>query len=277
MTRHQLIKQIKKKKSFLCIGLDSDLSKIPGFLLEKGDPVFEFNKAIIDETHDLCVAYKPNTAFYECNGYKGWYDLERTIQYIKDNYPDIFVIADAKRGDIGNTSKMYAKAFFENMDCDAITIAPYMGSDSVLPFTEYNNKWIVLLSITSNTGAYDFQYHENKDQCKLYERVITLSKTWADENKAMYVVGATKVETLKGIRDMVPRHFLLIPGIGAQGGSLEEVVKNGITNDCGLLVNASRSIIFPGDISKNFALSARKKARHLQKEMEAYLIKYNII
>jgi orotidine-5'-phosphate decarboxylase len=251
------------------------MEKIPPFLLKHKDPVFEFNKRIIDATAEFAVAYKPNVAFYECYGAKGWSSLELTVEYIKDKYPDIFVIADAKRGDIGNTSKMYAKAFLENMPFDAITVAPYMGEDSVTPFLSYKGKWVVLLALTSNKGADDFQYH-NEDGIKLYERVLTVSQKWGTVNNLMYVVGATRAEMLKDIRQQVPDHFLLVPGVGAQGGSLAEVAKYGLNNKCGLLVNSSRGIIF-ADNSENFDKTAGEKAKEMQLEMEKYLLQHKLI
>jgi len=275
MDRNRLFERIVRKRSFLCVGLDSEIEKIPSFLLKEEDPVFEFNKRIIEATHEYAVAYKPNVAFYECYGSKGWISLESTVRYIKENYPDIFVIADAKRGDIGNTSKMYAKAFLENMPFDAITVAPYMGEDSVTPFLSYNEKWVVLLALTSNKGADDFQYHD-EDGIKLFERVLTVSQKWGTINNLMYVVGATRAEMLKGIRKLVPDHFLLIPGIGAQGGSLEEVAKYGLNSKCGLLVNSSRGIIF-ADNSENFGKVAGEKAKEIQVEMEKYLRQHNLI
>ena len=235
------------------------LKRSPLFCLKEKDPVFEFNKRIIDATHKYAVAYKPNVAFYECYGAKGWLSLESTVRYIKENYPDIFVIADAKRGDIGNTSKMYAKAFLENMPFDAITVAPYMGEDSVTPFLSYNDKWVILLALTSNKGADDFQYH-NEDGIKLFERVLSVSQKWGTINNMMYVVGATRAEMLKDIRKIVPDHFLLVPGVGAQGGSLEEVARYGMNSKCGLLVNSSRGIIF-ADNTENFDKVAGEKAK----------------
>ena len=269
MDHLQLIGNIRAKRSFLCVGLDSEIEKIPSFLSEAEDPVFEFNKRIIDSTAKYTVAYKLNLAFYECNGIKGWKSLGSTLTYIRKKYPDIMVIADAKRGDIGNTSKMYAKAFFENYDFDALTVAPYMGEDSVTPFLTYPGKWVILLALTSNKGADDFQYH-NEDGIKLFERVLSLSKKWGNPGNMMYVVGATRAEMLKEIRQIVPDHFLLVPGVGAQGGSLKEVAKYGLNNNCGLLVNSSRGIIF-ADNSPDFALVAGQKAQELQEEMETYL------
>ena len=275
MDHSQLFKSITEKRSFLCVGLDSEIEKIPSFLLKTKDPVFEFNRRIIDSTHKYTVAYKPNVAFYECNGTKGWKSLESTLNYIKKNFPGILVIADAKRGDIGNTSKMYAREFFENMNFDAVTVAPYMGEDSVTPFLTYSNKWVILLALTSNKGADDFQYH-NEDGLKLFERVLTLSCKWGSINNLMFVVGATRAEMLKDIRKIVPEHFLLIPGVGAQGGSLQEVVKYGLTNKCGLLVNSSRGIIF-ADNSENFDKVAGEKAAEIQKEMQQYLSQHKLI
>jgi orotidine-5'-phosphate decarboxylase len=275
MNHSQLFKSITEKRSFLCVGLDSEIEKIPSFLIKSKDPVFEFNRRIIDSTYKYAVAYKPNVAFYECNGLKGWKSLESTLNYIKKNFPGILVIADAKRGDIGNTSKMYAREFFENMNFDAVTVAPYMGEDSVTPFMTYSNKWVILLALTSNKGADDFQYHD-EDGLKLFERVLTLSSRWGSIDNLMYVVGATRAEMLKDIRKIVPEHFLLIPGVGAQGGSLQEVVKYGITNKCGLLVNSSRGIIF-ADSSENFDKVAGEKAAEIQKEMELYLTQHKLI
>jgi orotidine-5'-phosphate decarboxylase len=275
MDHKRLTENIIKKRSFLCVGLDSEIDKIPSFLLNQKDPVLEFNKRIIDATHEYAVAYKPNVAFYECRGAKGWDSLELTVRYIKENYPDIFVIADAKRGDIGNTSKMYAKAFFENMPSDAVTVAPYMGEDSVTPFLTYSDKWVVLLALTSNHGADNFQYH-NEDGIKLFERVLSLSQKWGNINNLMYVVGATRSEMLREIRKLVPDHFLLVPGVGAQGGSLAEVAKYGLNSKCGLLVNSSRGIIF-ADNSENFDKVAGEKAKELQLEMEKYLRQHKLI
>lgn len=275
MNHSQLFENIRRKRSFLCVGLDSEIEKIPSFLLKTKDPVFEFNRRIIDETSRYAVAYKPNIAFYECYGSKGWNTLEKTVKYIKEKAPDILVIADAKRGDIGNTSKMYAKAFLENMPFDAITVAPYMGEDSVTPFLSYKDKWVVLLALTSNKGADDFQYH-NEDGIKLFERVLTVSQKWGNTNNLMFVVGATRAEMLKDIRKIVPDHFLLVPGVGAQGGSLEEVAKYGMNSKCGLLVNSSRGIIF-ADSSENFDKVAGEKAREMQVEMEKYLLERNLI
>jgi orotidine-5'-phosphate decarboxylase len=275
MTHTELFEKIVRKKSFLCVGLDTEIDKIPSFLLGKKNPIFEFNKRIIDATHEFTVAYKPNVAFYESEGTKGWTALNDTVKYINENYPDIFVIADAKRGDIGNTSKMYAKAFFENMPFDAVTVAPYMGEDSVTPFLSYENKWAILLALTSNKGADDLQYHDD-DGIKLFERVLSVSKKWGTINNLMYVIGATRAEKLMNIRKLVPDHFLLIPGIGAQGGSLEEVVKYGMNSKCGLLVNSSRGIIFAGS-GTDFDTIAGQKAKEIQLEMEKYLLQRNLV
>jgi orotidine-5'-phosphate decarboxylase len=275
MTHNDLFENIVKKRSFLCVGLDSELEKIPPFLLKSKHPIFEFNKRIIEATSEFAVAYKPNVAFYECYGLEGWAALDLTVRYIKDNYPDIFVIADAKRGDIGNTSKMYAKAFLENMPFDAITVAPYMGEDSVIPFLSYKDKWVVLLALTSNKGADDFQYHSD-DGIKLFERVLSVSRKWGTNDNMMYVVGATRAEMLKDIRKLVPDHFLLVPGVGAQGGSLEEVSKYGMNSKCGLLVNSSRGIIF-ADNSENFDKVAGEKAEEIQIEMDKYLTQNRLI
>jgi len=275
MNHLQLFNNIIQKRSFLCVGLDSEIEKIPSFLKKLKDPVFEFNKRIIETTHHYTVAYKPNVAFYESLGSEGWKSLEATVKYIKKKYPDIFVIADAKRGDIGNTSRVYARAFFEKMHFDAVTVAPYMGEDSVTPFLSYDEKWVVLLALTSNKGAGDFQYH-NEDGIRLFERVLSLSRKWGNENNMMYVIGATHAEMLKDIRKLVPDHFLLVPGVGTQGGSLEEVVKYGMTNKCGLLVNSSRGIIF-ADNTENFAKVAGEKAREIQLEMRGFLAERNLI
>lgn len=275
MTYDQLFEQIKKKKSFLCVGLDSDIAKIPSHLLEEEDPVFAFNKAIVDATAEVAIAYKPNIAFYECRGLEGWRSLEKTVAYIKENYPEIFTIADAKRGDIGNTSQMYAKAFLETLDFDAITVAPYMGEDSVTPFLQYEGKWVVLLALTSNKGAFDFQFFEQEGE-RLYERVLRKSQEWGNDRNMMYVVGATKADMLEGIRKIVPEHFLLVPGVGAQGGSLEEVAKYGMNNHCGLIVNSSRGIIF-ADKTENFARRAGEEARKLQADMERLLVGRGIV
>lgn len=277
MTKEELFENIKRKKSFLCVGLDTDLQKIPEHLFDSENAMFEFNKAIIDATADLCVAYKPNLAFYESVGLEGWKVLEQTVDYIRTNYPDQFLIADAKRGDIGNTSKMYARTFFGNLDFDTVTVAPYMGEDSVTPFLSYEGKWVTLLALTSNKGAYDFQFIENKENGKkLYEQVLEQSKQWGNPDNMMYVVGATKAEMLKNIRQIIPDNFLLVPGIGAQGGSLEEVCKYGMNPHCGLLVNSSRAIIY-ADNSENFASIARQEAKKVQLEMEKFLQEFHII
>ncbi len=269
MTTQQLIQQIKTKKSFLCIGLDVDLTKIPKHLLELEDPIFEFNKAIIDATHDLCVSYKPNIAFYEAYGLKGWQSLEKTINYINENYPDIFTIADAKRGDIGNTSTMYAKAFLEDLNFDSVTVAPYMGKDSVEPFLAFENKHTILLALTSNEGAFDFQTKNIEGQ-ELYKTVIKTSKGWKNSQNLMYVVGATKAEYFTEIRKILPDSFLLVPGVGAQGGSLQDVCKFGLNEDIGLLINSSRAIIYASS-DEDFAQKARVEALKMQQEMEMIL------
>lgn len=278
MTRSELFENIKKKKSFLCVGLDTDITKIPKHLLNTEDPVFEFNKQIIDATHDLCVAYKPNMAFYETEGAKGWVSLEKTINYINHTYKNIFTIADAKRGDIGNTSKMYAKAFLKNLNFDSITVAPYMGEDSVTPFLEYKNKWVILLALTSNTGALDFQMlelntHFDGEWEMLFQKVLETSMEWGSPDNIMYVVGATKAEMLSDIRKIIPEHFLLVPGVGTQGGSLQDVAKYGMNKQCGLLVNSSRGIIYAGS-DEDFADKARAEAMKLQKAMKLVLKKY---
>jgi orotidine-5'-phosphate decarboxylase len=267
MKKEDLLIQIKTKKSFLCIGLDTDIQKIPKFLLESEDPIFEFNKKIIDATNSYCVAYKPNIAFYESLGINGWKALEKTINYLNSSYPEIFTIADAKRGDIGNTSSMYAKAYFETLNFDSITINPYMGKDSVEPFLEYKNKHTILLALTSNVGAFDFQTKNIVDNSnKLYEEVIKTSTSWENSNQLMYVVGATKASYLKEIRNIVPNNFLLIPGVGAQGGDLKEVCDNGLNNEVGLLINSSRSIIYASN-DTNFDIDAAKNAQEIQSHM----------
>ena len=275
MNRFELVKAIREKRSFLCIGLDSDLTKIPTFLLDHEDPIFEFNRQIIDATHDLAVAYKPNLAFYECNGLNGWQSLTKTIQYLKRF--NVFTIADAKRGDIGNTSTQYAKAFFgkeaSGLDFDAITVAPYMGEDSVKPFLEFEGKWTILLALTSNKGADNFQFLQSgADGPRLFQSVLEKSSQWGTPENMMYVVGATKAEMLTEIRKIVPDHFLLVPGVGAQGGSLQEVAKYGIIKDCGLLVNSSRNIIYASK-ERDFAAKARAEAEMMQKEMDEILTK----
>lgn len=269
MTTQQLVQQIRQKKSFLCIGLDVDLTKIPPHLLELEDPIFEFNKAIIDATHDLCVSYKPNTAFYEAYGLKGWQSLQKTIDYLNEKHPGIFTIADAKRGDIGNTSTMYAKAFLEDLNFDSVTVAPYMGKDSVEPFLAFENKHAIMLALTSNEGAFDFQT-KNVDGEELYKMVIKTSKTWKNSHNLMYVVGATKAEYFAEIRKMVPDNFFLVPGVGAQGGSLSEVCQYGMNAEVGLLINSSRGIIYASN-GTDFAEKAREEAQQLQQEMEAIL------
>lgn len=266
MNRADLFHQIQEKQSFLCVGLDSDLQKIPKHLLDTEDPIFEFNKQIIDATQDLVVAYKPNIAFYEAMGAKGWESLEKTINYIPDH---IFTIADAKRGDIGNTSSLYARAFFENMNFDSVTVAPYMGSDSVKPFLEFKNKWVILLGVTSNEGGKDFQFLEAEGR-PLYQHVMDTSSYWGDTDNMMYVVGATRPEYLESIRKIVPDHFLLVPGVGAQGGDLEAVCKYGLNDHCGLLINSSRGIIYASQ-GEDFADRAREEATKLQKQMANFL------
>jgi orotidine-5'-phosphate decarboxylase len=271
MTRKELIEQIRQKKSFLCIGLDTDLEKIPAHLLETEDPVFEFNKAIIDATNDLCVAYKPNIAFYEALGPKGWESLKKTIDYIPSH---CLTIADAKRGDIGNTSTYYAKTFFEYLNCDSVTVAPYMGEDSVTPFTAFENKWVILLALTSNKGALDFQFLTDVQGEELYKKVLKKSTKWGTPENMMYVVGATRAEGIGEVRKLVPDHFFLVPGVGAQGGSLEDVANYGWNSDCGLLVNSSRGIIYASS-DKDFAEKAREEAQLLQQEMESILVAKN--
>ena len=272
MNRQQLIEQIRTKKSFLCVGLDTDIKKMPPHLLSDKDPIFTFNKNIIDATAPYCVAYKPNLAFYEAFGLKGIDAFERTIDYLKKNYPNHFIIADAKRGDIGNTSAMYAKTFFEEYDVDALTIAPYMGEDSVKPFLGYDGKWVVLLALASNKGSHDFQLTEDANGERLFEKVLRKSQVWGNADNMMYVVGATQGEMFKDVRKHVPNHFLLVPGVGAQGGSLQEVCKYGMTKDCGLLVNSSRGIIYASN-GEDYAEVAASKAKELQAEMAIELEK----
>ncbi len=273
MTRTQLFEQIKRKRSFLCIGLDTDITKIPKHLLDAEDPIFEFNRQIIDATQEFCVAYKPNLAFYESLGARGWISLEKTLQYIPK---DCFTIADAKRGDIGNTSALYAKAFFEQMNFDSVTVAPYMGEDSVAPFLNFKNHWVILLALTSNSGAQNFQMKKVENDQFLFEQVIETSKLWGTAENMMYVVGATRAEQLNEVRNLIPEHFLLVPGVGAQGGSLQEVAKYGMNNQCGLLVNSSRNIIY-ASADKDFAFKASLAALETQKEMEALLMAANLI
>jgi orotidine-5'-phosphate decarboxylase len=270
MNRQQLIAAIQRKKSFLCVGLDTDIKKIPQHLLDREDPVAAFNKAIIEATSDLCVAYKPNLAFYECEGAKGWESLRATMDAVPG---DCFTIADAKRGDIGNTSGMYARAFFENYNFDSVTVAPYMGSDSVKPFLQYENRWVILLALTSNEGAFDFETLKLEDGTPLYEQVLKTSSQWGTAENMMYVIGATKTEYIAAIRKIVPDHFFLVPGVGAQGGSLSEVAKYGMNKDCGLLVNASRSILYASS-GTDFAEKAREEALKMQQEMAALLDQY---
>lgn len=275
MTREELVKQIFQKKSFLCVGLDVDLNKVPKHLLEEEDPIFAFNKQIVDATAAYCVAYKPNLAFYEAYGVKGLMSFEKTVKYIQENYPELFIIADAKRGDIGNTSKMYAQTFFGEYKVDALTVAPYMGEDSVVPFLEYENggnPWVILLALTSNKGSFDFQQTADTEGLRLFEKVIKKSQDWGTTENMMYVVGATRGEMFKDIRKVAPNHFLLVPGVGAQGGSLQDVCRYGITQDCGLLVNSSRGIIF-ADSTENFANVAAEKAKELQQQMKEELDK----
>ena len=278
MNKQQLFENIQRKKSFLCVGLDTDINKIPEFLFDDTDDnIFAFNKAIIDATADLCVAYKPNLAFYESLGIQGWEALERTVEYIREEYPDQFIIADAKRGDIGNTSAMYARTFFGNLDFDAVTVAPYMGEDSVTPFLSYEGKWVILLSLTSNKGAADFQYIKDASTGEsLFEKVLKTSKQWGNEEKLMYVVGATRADMLADIRNIIPDSFLLVPGVGAQGGSLQEVAKYGLNSTCGLLVNSSRQIIYASS-EADFAEAARREALIVQQDMEAILHSANLI
>lgn len=270
MNRQQLINEIFAKKSFLCVGLDTDINKIPEHLKKEEDPIFTFNKAIIDATAPYCVAYKPNLAFYECYGLKGMIAFEKTIKYLKENHPNHFIIADAKRGDIGNTSKMYAQTFFEEYNLDSVTVAPYMGEDSVKPFLEYDGKWVILLALTSNKGSHDFQLTEDKQGERLFEKVLKKSQEWGTTENLMYVVGATQGKMFEDIRRIAPNHFLLVPGVGAQGGSLQEVCRYGMTKDCGLLVNSSRGIIYASK-DEDFAEIAAQKAKELQLEMASEL------
>lgn len=277
MTRQQLIENIRIKESFLCVGLDSDRKKLPRHLLGDDDLQFSFNKAIIDATAPYCVAYKPNVAFYECEGIQGWTSLEKTVEYLRCYYPDHLIIADAKRGDIGNTSAMYARCFFEELGVDAVTIAPYMGEDSVTPFLGYPGKWVILLALTSNKGSLDFQMTEAEGSHeRLFETVIRKSQSWADEQQMMYVVGATRGQLFEDVRRIAPKNFLLVPGVGAQGGSLEEVCRYGMTDECGLLVNSSRGIIF-ADSTEHFAATAAQKAKELQQQMRLQLQQRHIV
>ena len=275
MNRSELVNQIKTKRSFLCVGLDTDLKKVPAHILNEEDPIFAFNKAIIDATAPYCVSYKPNLAFYEAFGVKGLISFEKTIKYLKDSYPNHFIVADAKRGDIGNTSAMYARTFFEEYDVDSLTVAPYMGEDSVTPFLGYKDKWVIVLALTSNKGSHDFQLTEDKQGERLFEKVLRTSQQWGSKDNMMYVVGATQGRMFEDIRKIVPDHFLLVPGVGAQGGSLEEVCKYGMNSECGLLVNSSRGIIYASN-GEDFAEVAAQKAEELQKQMDEELQKYGI-
>ncbi len=270
MNKQELFENIKRKQSFLCVGLDTDIKKIPEHLLKEEDPIFAFNKAIVDATADLCIAYKPNLAFYESKGVAGWLAFEKTVRYIRENYPDQFIIADAKRGDIGNTSSMYARTFFEEMDVDSLTVAPYMGEDSVTPFLDYKGKWVILLALTSNKGSHDFQLTSDLKGERLFEKVLRKSQDWASDEQMMYVVGATQGKMFVDIRKVVPTHFLLVPGVGAQGGSLEDVCKYGMNSQCGLIVNSSRGIIY-ADKSEKFAMVARAAAQEIQQQMKIQL------
>ncbi len=270
MNKEQLVSTIKSKKTFLCVGLDTDIKKIPQFLLAEEDPIFAFNKAIIDSTAKYCMAYKPNLAFYESMGLKGMSAFEKTVKYLKSNYPQHFIIADAKRGDIGNTSTMYARSFFEELDVDSLTVAPYMGKDSVSPFLAYEGKWVILLALTSNVGSQDFQLITDNDGTPLFERVMRRAMEWADSEKLMFVVGATQGRMFEKIRQIAPDNFLLVPGVGAQGGSLDEVCKYGLTPDCGLIVNSSRGIIY-ASADENYAIAAADAAHAVQQQMEAIL------
>ncbi len=276
MDKQQLIDNIRRKRSFLCVGLDTDLKKIPAYLLEKEDPVFAFNKAIVDATAPYTIAYKPNLAFYESMGLAGWRAFEHTVEYIKTHYPDQLIIADAKRGDIGNTSQMYARTFFEDLAIDAVTVAPYMGEDSVTPFLTYKEKWVILLALTSNKGSHDFQLTADAQGERLFEKVLRVSQAWGNSDNMMYVVGATQGKMFEDIRRIVPKHFLLVPGVGAQGGSLEEVCRYGMTTECGLIVNSSRAIIY-ADSTERFAEAAGEEARKVQEEMAAQLALHGIV
>lgn len=276
MNKQQLFENIRRKKSFLCVGLDTDIKKIPQHLLTEEDPIFAFNKAIIDATADLCVAYKPNLAFYESLGLEGWKAFEKTVRYLKENYPDQFIIADAKRGDIGNTSEMYARSFFEHLDIDAVTVAPYMGEDSVKPFLNYEGHWVIVLGLTSNKGSQDFQFTADAQGERLFEKVLRVTQTWATDDQLMFVVGATQGKLFTDVRRIVPNHFLLVPGVGAQGGSLQEVAQYGMNDHCGLLVNSSRGIIY-ADKSEAFAGAARSEAKKIQQEMETLLAQNGLL
>jgi len=276
MTALALFEEIKRKQSFLCVGLDTELSKLPPHLLGENFPLFVFNRHIIDATNDLVIAYKPNLAFYECLGAAGWQQLEMTVNYIREKYPEILIIADAKRGDIGNTAAKYAEAFFHNLACDAVTVAPYMGSDSVRPFLGFEGKWVILLALTSNAGADDFQMLSTGIQERLFESVLSKSKQWGNPDNMMYVVGATRASMLVKVRQLVPDHFLLIPGIGAQGGDLNEVAAYGCNSRCGLIVNSSRAILY-ADNSPRFAEVAREKAREVQQQMHAILVSRSLV
>ncbi|MBR5240380.1 MAG: orotidine-5'-phosphate decarboxylase [Muribaculaceae bacterium] len=276
MTRKELFENIKRKRSFLCVGLDTDIKKIPQHLLSEEEPIFAFNKAIIDATAQYCVAYKPNLAFYESLGVEGWIAFEKTVKYIQTNYPDMFIIADAKRGDIGNTSEMYARSFFDHLNIDSVTVAPYMGEDSVKPFLGYEGKWVILLALTSNKGSHDFQMIKDTEGEQLFERVMRTAQTWATPEEMMFVVGATQGERFTDVRKVAPKSFLLVPGVGAQGGSLQNVCKYGMIEDCGLLVNSSRGVIYVSK-GEDFAEAAAKAAEEVQKEMEAILKERGIV
>ena len=276
MTRKELFENIKRKRSFLCVGLDTDIKKIPQHLLSEEEPIFAFNKAIIDATAQYCVAYKPNLAFYESLGVEGWIAFEKTVKYIQTNYPDMFIIADAKRGDIGNTSEMYARSFFDHLNIDSVTVAPYMSEDSVKPFLGYEGKWVILLALTSNKGSHDFQMIKDTEGEQLFERVMRTAQTWATPEEMMFVVGATQGERFTDVRKVAPKSFLLVPGVGAQGGSLQDVCKYGMIEDCGLLVNSSRGVIYVSQ-GEDFAEAAAKAAEEVQKEMEAILKERGIV
>ena len=276
MTRKELFENIKRKRSFLCVGLDTDIKKIPQHLLSEEEPIFAFNKAIIDATAQYCVAYKPNLAFYESLGVEGWIAFEKTVKYIQTNYPDMFIIADAKRGDIGNTSEMYARSFFDHLNIDSVTVAPYMGEDSVKPFLGYEGKWVILLALTSNKGSHDFQMIKDTEGEQLFERVMRTAQTWATPEEMMFVVGATQGERFTDVRKVAPQSFLLVPGVGAQGGSLQDVCKYGMIEDCGLLVNSSRGVIYVSK-GEDFAEAAAAAAAEVQKEMEEILKERGIV